>query len=105
MPDTLNLITQIRIPGVYDLGHLVGRTVAIGVDADPPQWVRLAQYLSLPSEGTTLLTLAEPITVPWPAPEQQARLQPPTQFRLYADVFLARRLDEPRTDDDTAVVW
>ena len=103
--DTANRVTQVRIPGLFDLGKLIGRPIAIWVDDQPPQWTRLAQYLRLDSECTTSLTLTEPIAVPWPTPRQQARLGPPTQFRLIADVLLARRLDEPHADDDTAVVW
>lgn len=101
---TFGHITEVRIPGLFDLGKLIGRHIAIRVD-DQPQWTGLAQYVRLDGECTTSLTLTEPITVPWPTPAQHARLAAPTQFRLIADVLLARRLDEPHADDDTAVVW
>lgn len=105
MTDTINRVTRARVPGLFDLHHLVGQTIGIRVDDTPVQWTRLAQYAQLESEGTTMLTFCEPVAAPWPTPEQRARLRAPAQFRLYADVLLARRLDEPRTDDDTAVVW
>lgn len=94
-----------HIPGLFDLGKLIGQPIAIRVDDLPPQWTGLAQYLRLDGECATSLTLTEPIAAPWPTSAQQARLAPPTQFRLLADVLLARRLDEPHIDDDTAVVW
>lgn len=103
--DSANLVTLVRVPGLFDLGKLVGKTIAVRADDFPPQWTRLAMYRRVESLRVTELTLVTPIEAPWSTAEQQARLRPPTQFRLYADTFLARRLDEPREDDDTAVVW
>jgi hypothetical protein len=97
--------TEARVPGLFDLGRCIGKRIGISVNGGEPQWTRLAMYQRLGSECTTLLTLAEPITVPWVTDRQLERKDPPTQFRLYADPMQVVRLDEPRDDDDTAVVW